>query len=158
MSAGQSLHDAIEGNDKFRVKLSTAVNVTDAHAIDIRYHKKCWANNVSSVLRQPLADSSSSSSSSLSSFPAPGEIAAKIELLTTAETALKNGNLLNMSDLHAAYDSILKENGIANKTCSRKTLKQLIQNNVAGVEFHKPKRVNESERVSIKETRDVAMI
>ena len=80
----------------------------------------------------------------------PGEIAAKIE------TALKNGNL-NMSDLHAACDSILKENGIADKMCSRKTLKQMIQNNVAGVEFHKPKRVNESERVSIEETRDVAI-
>ena len=138
------------GNDKLRVKLSTAVNVTDAHAIDIRYHKKCWANNVSSVLRKPLATSSSSSSF-------PGEIAAKIEFLTTAEIALKNGNVLNMSDLHAAYDSILKENGVADNTCNRKTLKQLIQNDITGVEFHKPKRVNESERVCIKETRDAAI-
>ena len=44
-----------------------------------------------------------------------GEIAAKIKFLTTAEIALKNGNVLNMSDLHAAYDSILKENGIADR-------------------------------------------
>ena len=57
-SAGKSLHDAIEitGNDKLRVKLSTAVDLKDAHAIDIKYHKKCWGNNVSTVLRRQSAD------------------------------------------------------------------------------------------------------
>ena len=36
-------------------------------------------------------------------------------------------------------------------------LKQLIQSKIPGVEFHKPKRVNEAERVSIKSTRDAAI-
>ena len=40
-SAGESLRAAVElsGNDKLRVKLSTAVDASDAHAIDIKYHK-----------------------------------------------------------------------------------------------------------------------
>lgn len=62
-----------------------------------------------------------------------------------------------MSDLQSAYDSILKENGVDNITCSRKALKDLIKGEIDGVEFHRPKRVNESERVTIKETRDAAV-
>lgn len=62
-----------------------------------------------------------------------------------------------MSDLQAAYDSILKENDVDNKICSRKVLKQLIQSEIEEVEFHKSKRVNESERVTIKATRDTAV-
>ena len=62
-----------------------------------------------------------------------------------------------MSELQAAYDSVLKENGVDNKNCSRKMLKQLIQSEIEEVEFHKSKRVNESERVTIKATRDAAV-
>jgi len=53
-SAGQSLRAAIEvsKNDKLRVKLCTAVDSNDAHAIDIKYHKSCWANNVTSRTSQ----------------------------------------------------------------------------------------------------------
>ena len=36
-------------------------------------------------------------------------------------------------------------------------IKKLIQAEIEDVEFHKPKRVNESERVTIKESRDVAI-
>lgn len=62
-----------------------------------------------------------------------------------------------MSDIQVAYDGILKENGIQNKTCSRKLLKQLIEHKIDDVEFHKPKRVNESEKITIKETRDAVI-
>ena len=125
-SASKSLHDAIEtsGNDGLRVKLSTAVDLKDAHAIDIKYHKKCWGKNVSIVLRQPITAATSSSRS------LTAEVAAKIEFLTTTEIALKNGNVLIMSHIQAAYDSILKENGIQNKTCSRKLLKKKNSYNV----------------------------
>lgn len=41
--------------------------------------------------------------------------------------------------------------------CSREAIKELIQNEIEDVEFHKPKRSNESERVSIKESRDTAI-
>ena len=42
-SAGESLRAAIEmsSNDKLRVKLSSAIDPSDAHAIDIKYHEKC---------------------------------------------------------------------------------------------------------------------
>lgn len=151
-SAGKSLHDAIEisSNDKLRVKLSTAVDLKDAHAIDIKYHKKCWGNNVSTVLRKSSTDTSSNSA-------ATAEIAAKIEFLTTTEIALRNGNILTMSELEATHENILKENGVEMKTQSRKSLKQLLLSEIDDIEFHRPKRVNESERVTIKQTRDAAV-
>ena len=153
MNAGTSLNEAIalSRNDKLRVKFSTAITATDAHAIDLKYHKNCWTKNVSNVLRKPLV-----SSSSLSSVLA-GEIAAKIEFLTSTEIMLRNGNVLHMSELDTAFNSIAKENGVADKMCSRKVIKQLLQDEIPGIELHKPKRVNESEMVTIKETRDFAV-
>lgn len=151
LSAGKSLRKAIElsGDDKLRVKLSTAVDFEDAHAIDIKYHKKCWGSKVSTVLRKSSTTSEPSSTTT--------EIAAKIEFLATTELALRNGNVLVMSDLEVRYQSILKENGKSSKPLSRKALKQLLLSEIDGIEFHKPKRVNESERVTIKEARDVAV-
>ena len=52
----------------------------DAHAIDIKYHKKCWGNNVSIVIRKE-------STSPLPQEHLTTEIAAKIEFLATAEVA-----------------------------------------------------------------------
>ena len=49
------------------------------------------------------------------------------------------------------------ENNVREKTCSRKAIKELIQCDIEDVEFHKPKRANKSERVSIKESRDNAI-
>jgi len=55
---------------------------------------------------------------------------------------LRNGNVPRMSELDTAFDSIAKENGVADKTCSRKVVKQLLQDEISGIEFHKPTRVN----------------
>ena len=85
------------------------------------------------------------------------EVAAKIEFVTMAEMALKSVKIMNMLQLQGAYDTISQENNVKAKTCSRKAIKKLIQSEIEDVEFHKPKRVNESERVSIKELRDVAI-
>lgn len=64
---------------------------------------------------------------------------------------------LQLSDLHNLYDQILEENGINSVSACRKKLKQLLQNEFEDIEFHKAKRVNESDRVTLKDTRDVAV-
>ena len=73
------------------------------------------------------------------------------------EMALKSVKIMNMSRLQAAYDTISQENNVKAKTCSRNAIKKLIQVEVEDVDFHKPKRANESGRVSIKESRVVAI-
>ena len=52
----QTLKRAVEltGNDKFMVRLSAAMNPSDAHAMDVMYHITCWAENVTNVLRKEV--------------------------------------------------------------------------------------------------------
>ena len=71
------------------------------------------------------------------------EIAAKIEFLTMTEITLREGKIASMSELEAAFESILEGNNVDNPTVSRKSLKQLLLSEIPGIEFHRPKRVNE---------------
>ena len=102
LSAGSSLDAAVkkEGDEKLHVKLSTAVDRRDAHAIDIKYHKNCWTKHVTNVLHKH---------STTSNIEQACEVAAKIEFVTMAEIALK---IVNMSQLQAAHDTISKENNV----------------------------------------------
>ena len=135
------------------MKLSTSIDLSDAHAIDIKYHKRCWGNNVSTVLRQSQSKTGASSGDN----QIVAEIADKIEFLTASEIGLRNEEILKMSDLRSAYQSILEENGVESMTCNRKVLKELVKTEIDEVQFHRPKRVNESDGVTIKDTRDVAV-
>ena len=150
--AGELLCKAISlsHNEKLTVKMNTALAANDVHSTDIKYHKNCWSKNVSNVLCKP---SSSGETNSLSA----SEIAAKIEFLTMTEIALHNGKIATMSELQSAFESILEENKVPDASCKRKVLKQLLQKEIPDIEFHKPKCVNKSERVSGKKTRDEAI-
>ena len=92
LSAGSSLDAAVkkQGDEKLHVKLSTAVDSKDAHAIDIKYHENCWTKHVTNVLRKH---------STTSNIEQASEVAAKIEFVTMAEMALKSGKIMNMSQL-----------------------------------------------------------
>ena len=153
LSAGQSLNDAIglSGNDVLRVQLSAALNANDAHSIDIKYHKNCWLRNVNNVLRTKQSSADESRLDFIS------EAAARIEFLAITETALREGQILTMSDLQSTMEDTLTENEASKATCSRKALKALLESVIPDIEFHKPKRKNEPERVSVKETRDEAI-
>ena len=115
MSAGSSLDAAVkkEGDEKLHVKLSTAVDSRDAHAIDIKYHKNCWTKHVTNVLHKH---------STTSNIEQASEIAVKIEFVTMAEMELKSVKIMNMSQLQVAYDTISQENNVKARTCSRKAI------------------------------------
>jgi len=70
---------------------------------------------------------------------------------------LKDGQVATMAELKTAYVNILKSNNATSPPCSRKTLKRLISSQIPEVEFHKPKHLNESERLTMKETRNAAV-
>jgi len=73
------------------------------------------------------------------------------------EMTLRSGKVASMSELQYAFGSILESNNVENSTGGRKALKQLLLREIPEIEFPAPKRVNESERVSIKKTRDQAI-
>ena len=93
-SAGESLRTAIgmSGNDKLSVKLNTSIAPDDAHSIDIKYHKNCWAIHESHVLRKETSESSSEKLA--------GKIIAQMEFLTMTEMNLRSGKVVTMSELH----------------------------------------------------------
>jgi len=68
------------GNETLRVKLSTAIDPTEAHTIDVKYHKRCWALNVTNVLR---VGKSPEDRTSLAA-----EVAAEIEFTNLTESML----------------------------------------------------------------------
>ena len=92
--AGEALKNAIQHskNDKLLVKLSTAIDQTDAHAIDVQYHNKCWTKNVTNTLRKPDMDIGNSMKAA--------EVAS--EVVSVVENTLLEGNILNMVELHEA--------------------------------------------------------
>ena len=55
-NAGANLERAVEltGNDKFMVRLTAAMNPSDAQAMDVMYLITCWAENVTNVLRKKV--------------------------------------------------------------------------------------------------------
>lgn len=48
------MRNAVEilGEDKLIVRLNASIDPSDAHAIDVMYHKKCWNTHVVRVLRK----------------------------------------------------------------------------------------------------------
>ena len=79
--------------------------------------------------------------------------------LTRSKTSPYNRDVCFFCDAEGGYRQPLHTVSTlsAGSTCSRKAIKKLIQAEIEDVEFHKPKRVNESEMDSIKESRDVAI-
>jgi len=137
-NAGSSLKEAIEKSDdkELKVKLCTAIDDGDAHAIDIKYHKRCWAQHVTNVLRKKT------------DMPETHSAAAEI---------LLEGSMPSMASLQTAYVSIQMANDVQEPNCDRRQLRQMIESKIPDVEFHKAKRVNESDRVSIKASKDAAI-
>ena len=138
------------------VRLSAAMNPSDAHAIDVVYHSTCWAENVTNVLRKKGT---------------PGErqflhcnsvasVATEIEFKNHISESLKEGNVFSMGTLEMFYRSLGSANGADGSTLmSRRQLKNFLELELAdgGIEFSRPKRLNEHQQVSIKITRDALL-
>lgn len=146
-SAGYSLEAAVKKLDdpKLLVKLSTAIDARDAHAIDIKYHKNCWTKHVVNILRKSSTEDHEEETSL---------VASKIEFLAMTESVLNSGQVVDMGQLTNAFASICCENNVKSKRVGRKSVKQLIEREIEGVEFHRPKRLNEPDLVSVKHSRD----
>ena len=98
----------LTSDPRLLVKLSTAVDNQDAQAIDIKYHKNCWAIHVTGVLRKSTTNESLGEKTS--------EIAAEI--------VLNGGQIVNMAQLEEAYECICRENNVKLGPESRKSIKE----------------------------------
>ena len=150
--AGKNLHEAIKksNNNELLVKLNTAIDPKDAHAIDIQYHNKCYSLHVTNVLRKQATDVPKEEKVKC-------EMAADIEFLSLVQEALRDDEIIPMENLHGAYENIRKANCVPKYECHRRKVKKLLQDEIEDIEFTTPRQRNMSELVSIKSARDFAI-
>lgn len=73
------------------------------------------------------------------------------------ESALRDGKVLTMAGLQDSFEELLRDNDCSNQKVTRKVIKSLLKSEIPDVEFHKAQRLNESDRVTVKKTRDNAV-
>ena len=150
LAAGNNLKVAAElsKNNKLLVRINASPNPSDAHAMDVLYHKKCWLKNVTNVIK------SNRRSNVQNIADRERRIATAISFL---EGGLMDGKVLGMEIVESWFANIASKNGLEDARMCRKKLKQMILIEIPDVEFCKPKRVNEAERILIKKTSDAAI-
>ena len=104
-------------------RLSNTISPNDAHAIDPKYHKLCWTQNVFHVLRDHASDNAKSTMGDL-----PMHMSCLIELINPVELQIQNKAYIPMDQIEATHISML---GVAsrhkhNPTLTRQWLKDKI--------------------------------
>ena len=87
-------------------------------------------------------------------------MASDIKFISIVEEFLAEGNVTCMADLHNTYINVCYSNGIDTlmKIRSTRVLKLFTEDKIPGVEFSHPKRKDESERVCLEHTKNVAVV
>ncbi len=126
-NAGKVLRQAVEisQDQVLMTRLSNAISLSDAHAIDVRYHKVCWTRHVFHVLRDDACNQESSQ------MALPMQIPCLIELINLVDFHTQNKAYLPMDVLETTYISMLGGRDEAQKhipTLTRQWLKDKITN------------------------------
>jgi len=108
-NAGETLKSAVDKsqNPAFKTRLNTCISPTDAHAVDVRYHKSCWTKHVFHATRDQ-GDTKSSSKVH------PLQNACLIELINLVDVQTQNQAYLSIDDIETAYTRMLGPDGMEN--------------------------------------------
>lgn len=103
-NSGRALRQAVEitQDPVLMTRLSNAISPSDAHAIDVRYHKLCWTQHVFHVLRDDARDKEKSTKAEL-----PMQMPCLIELINLVEIQTEKKAYLPMDDIEKTYISML---------------------------------------------------
>ena len=124
--AGKALRKAVDISQDamMMTRLSTAISPTDAHAIDVMYHKQCWRKHVFHVIRDHTSEENKSTTPDL-----PMQVPCLIELINLIDMKTRNKEYLPMDDIERTYIAMLGGSKEAKKhkpTLTRKWLKSTI--------------------------------
>lgn len=108
-NAGKSLKAAIDKghNPILKTRLSTCISPSDAHAIDVRYHKSCWTTHVFHVLRESDQEARSLNARTIQN-------SCLIELINLVDIQTQNKAYLSMDAIEATYKNMLGPDGLEN--------------------------------------------
>lgn len=118
---GKQLRSAVEksGNPALVTRLNTSISPTDAHAIDVQYHKGCWRSNVFHSLRE-VSDRSGP-------YVHPLQAASMVEITNLVEVKTRQKAVISMGDVETVYKNMLGDVMAQHcPTFSRKWLKEYI--------------------------------
>ena len=121
-----ALRQAVEisQNQVLMTRLNNAITPSDAHAIDVQYHKACWTRHVFHVLRDDACNQVKSPQT-----PLPMQIPCLIELINLVDVHTQNKAYLSMDVIETTYISMLGGRDEAQKhtpTLTRQWLKNKI--------------------------------
>jgi len=149
-NTGEQLRKAVEysNNQQWKVNLSAAIDPNDAHAIDIKYHLYCWVKHVQRTqVQQERADDEAVIT----------KVSADIEFFYLMSSLLKSGSILDMGEVEAAYQNVLRVNGSNDTHISRRSLKRKLVENIDDVEFCRSTHMNEPDRMYTSRTKRAAI-
>ena len=127
-------------NDLYKVYLTSTIEPEDALPKDVHYHRTCWMKHVIRAMTpedKARADAQDSEQEN--------KVAADIEFLHLIQELPKKGKILSLEDAQKVYTNILQDH-LCNWFPSRKSVRQLLAENVDGIEFVSAYRRNESDR------------
>ena len=146
-NAEEKLQQAIKAgqSDDLRVRLSTAINPSDARAIDVKYHLPCWVKNIDRVLKPKTSHDDPEECEKHCNYSNSSIIAPHIEFFSLLKKLLAEGSILTITAVQDAYINIMKTNGVLHPEVDRKKLKKLIQEHIPDIKFSRPSQCNQPE-------------
>ena len=139
-NAGKELRRAVEISQDpvLMTRLNNAISPSDAHVIDVRYHKVCWIRHVFHVLRDDACNRAKSTETA-----PPMQIPCLIELINVVDFQTQNKAYLPMDVIEKTYISMLGGSEEAQKhipTLTRQWLKDKILSALPTVKSVRQKR------------------
>ena len=134
-------------DEKLLLHLNNISNAADAVANNVQYHLLCWSR-----LKKRAAKINSEDYHQV--LDDPKVVLADIEIINIIDSLIQDGEFLDMKNgINTTYNNLLDDTG-AIITNHKRYLKGLLQENVKGICFSKPKSRRESEVVSSNSTND----
>ena len=101
-NSGKALREAVQLSEDpiLQTRLNTSISPTDAHAIDVQYHKRCWTQKVFHVLR-------AKDKKGLTEKGHPLQTSSLIELIGLIDSQTQNKAYLSMEDIETTYMNML---------------------------------------------------
>ena len=132
-NAGNAFKQAIQitQDPVLMTRLNNALSPSDAHAIDVKYHKQCWTNHVFRVLRDDVRNLARPGTADL-----PLQMSCLIELINIVDIQTQNKAYLPMDAIETTYISMLGGSDEAKKhtpTLTRKWLKNRLLSELPSV-------------------------
>ena len=138
-NTGKRLQSLIENSlrSELKVRLNTALNPVDARAIDVKYHKNCFKEELrkQKQLLEPKEEKRKDDDIGTTNIKRNNiETIVEIQIINAFGNEIRNGVILSMNDIKTACDDILHSYGLAHlkdeRKFSKRSLKEIISKNI----------------------------